>query len=104
MMGKRKLPIENELSNSEEKPTTPLIKQQKQETSPTSSSTTSQRKRKGLCVNGRVEVEEYIYIAPSKWIETELQPRVDRGEFCCLIAPSQSGKTSRITNSFIPMI
>ncbi|KAL9645503.1 hypothetical protein ABK040_000568 [Willaertia magna] len=85
-----------------EEPITPLSKKLKQEIS-LSSSSSSEKRKKGLCVNGRVEIDKYIYVE-QEHMKKKIQTRIENGEFCILIAPSQSGKTSLVTNSLIPSL
>nr|CAG4714154.1 unnamed protein product [Naegleria fowleri] len=59
---------------------------------------------KSLCANGLVDTNKYIYIEQTKSVEQKLLPRIERGEFCILIAPSQSGKTSLVVNSLMPRL
>ncbi|KAL9645524.1 hypothetical protein ABK040_000588 [Willaertia magna] len=85
-----------------EEPITPLSKKLKQEIS-LSSSSSSEKRKKGLCVNGRVEIDKYVYVE-QEHMKKKIQTRIENGEFCILIAPSQSGKTSIVTNSLIPSL
>jgi hypothetical protein len=53
---------------------------------------------KTFCPNGSVNTKNHFYVDTSKWNEEILLPSVQNGEFSILIAPSQSGKTTRIVD------
>jgi flagellar biosynthesis GTPase FlhF len=51
--------------------------------------------RRTFCANGKVEKNSHFFVDPSEWNTEELMPRVERGEYFTLLAPSQTGKTTR---------
>jgi hypothetical protein len=52
--------------------------------------------KKTFCPNGKVNPQHHFYVDPSKWNETNLIPQLKNGNYPLLIAPSQSGKTTRV--------
>ena len=53
------------------------------------------RKKKIISPNGSVDPERYIFIDPSVWNKDILIPKIELKQFITLLAPSQSGKTTR---------
>jgi hypothetical protein len=53
---------------------------------------------KTFCPNGSVNTKSHFYVDTSTWNEANLLPSVQNGKFSILIAPSQSGKTTRIVD------
>jgi hypothetical protein len=55
----------------------------------------SSRKRT-FCPNGRVNPNHHFFVNPALWNEQQLLPLLKEHRFVSLIAPSQSGKTTRM--------
>jgi predicted AAA+ superfamily ATPase len=51
--------------------------------------------KRTFCANGKVDPEHHFFVNPSSWNEKNLIPRLKNSNFFLLIAPSQSGKTTR---------
>eukprot|EP01080_Neovahlkampfia_damariscottae_P000872 gene872-9783_t len=52
--------------------------------------------KKSFCPNGSVDPEYHFYIDPSEWNEKNLIPQLKISHYPLLVAPSQSGKTTRV--------
>ncbi len=51
--------------------------------------------KKFFAVNGLVNEEQHFFVDPSDWNLKRLLPKVEHIEFFILLAPSQTGKTTR---------
>jgi hypothetical protein len=51
---------------------------------------------KTFSANGKVDRNRHFFVDPSKWNEKKLIPLLKNNTYPCLMAPSQSGKTTRI--------
>ena len=51
---------------------------------------------KTFCLSGIVNPNSHFYVDPSKWNKENIIPEIKRGDYPLLIAPSQSGKTTRV--------
>jgi len=52
--------------------------------------------KRTFCANGKVDPVHHFFVSPSKWNEQILLPNLLKGTYTTLIAPSQSGKTTRV--------
>ena len=52
--------------------------------------------KKRFCPNGLVDPRYHFYIDPSEWNEKNLIPELKNHRYPLLVAPSQSGKTTRV--------
>jgi len=48
-----------------------------------------------FCVNTTINPKEHFYVDPSRWNDEHVLSRLLRGEWLTLLAPSQSGKSTR---------
>jgi hypothetical protein len=52
--------------------------------------------RRTFCANGRVDASKHFYIDPSEWNTNTIIPKIEAGAFLTVMAPSQTGKTTRM--------
>lgn len=52
---------------------------------------------KTFSANGNVDPKNHFYVDPAPWNEKNLLPSLERGGFFTLLAPSQTGKTTKCT-------
>ena len=51
--------------------------------------------RRGFSANGNVDPQKHFYVDPKPWNEKNLIPKLEQGGFYILLAPSQTGKTTK---------
>lgn len=91
-------------SSSTKKPSTSLGVEDEEETEQAtdcyiaSLNQVAGRNRKTFCANGRIGVyDETFFVSPADWNKQNLLPLVKAKRFFTMLAPSQTGKTTRAT-------